>query len=116
MPNFKQDILRVAGDEPIEFIVIGDMGWEDYKNKPLYQKVKGKLLPWKEAIPYIDYEYNTGYGAPDCQAITAWTTNKVIFIWQYDGMTGVTSISRNPVPHMPSYHVAKGILKNSRRR
>ena len=104
MPNFKQDILRVAGDEPIEFIVIGDMGWEDYRSetKPPYQEIKGKLLSWEEAIPYIDYEYNTGYGAPECQAITAWTTNKVIFIWQYDGKTQVTSIPRNPVAHIPS--------------
>ena len=104
MSNFKQDILKVAGDEPIEFIVIGGMEWGDYhsEKRPPYQEIKGKLLSWEEAIPYIDYEYNTGYGSLDCQAITAWTANKVIFVWQFDGMTEVAFIPRNPVPHMPS--------------
>jgi hypothetical protein len=103
MANFKQDILEIAGDEPIEAIVIGEMGWSNYneKGKPNWKDIKGKLLPWHDAIPYLDYEYDTGFGAPDCQAINAWTASKVIFVIQYDGATMIESVPRNPIPHIP---------------
>ena len=103
MSKFSQDILEVAGDEVIEAIVIGNMGWGDYNSegKPNYQEIIGKVLSWQEALQYLDYEYNDGFGAPDCHAVTAWTANKVIFVWQYDGSTGVTSVPRNPIAHMP---------------
>lgn len=101
--TFKDNILEVAGKEEIIAIVIGEMGWEDYndKGKPEYKSVIGKLLTWKEAAPILDYSYNTGYGAPDCQAVIAWTETKVIFVVQYDGSTSIHSVPRNPVSHIP---------------
>ena len=103
MSNFAQDILNKTNGEMIEGIVIGEMGWVDYndKGKPEYKKSIGKLLSWEEAIPILDYEYNNGFGAPDCQAITAWTKNRVIFVSEYDGSTTICHIPRNPVAHMP---------------
>ena len=104
MSNFKEDILEEAGNEVIESIVIGDMGRNDYNDdgKPNYKDVNGKVLSWSDASPILDYEYDRGFGAPDCQAITAWTKSKVIFVYQYDGATGVVSVPRNPIEHNPN--------------
>jgi hypothetical protein len=105
MSNFKNDILEEAGDEPIEAIVIGEMGWGgDYnaEGKPAWDEVRGKILTWEEASPYLDYEYDDGYGATGCQAIAAWTKTRVLFVSQYDGSTTVESVYRNPTEHNPN--------------
>lgn len=104
MNNFKNDILKVAGDEPIESIVIGEMGWNTGYNsggKPAWSDVIGKILTWEKAMPYLDYEYSDDYGAPDCQAIAAWTKTRVLFVSQYDGSTSIESIYRNPTEYLP---------------
>lgn len=105
--TFAQDIQAEAGAEAIEGIVIGEMGWSgDYnaEGKPPWKHVAGKLISWAEARPLLDYEYDPGYGAPDCQAICAWTSTRVLFVSQYDGSTGLESMPRNPgdcAPSMP---------------
>jgi hypothetical protein len=103
MTRFKDDILEVTDDEPIIAIVIGEMGWSNYQEegKPEWKHIVGKLISWKEAEPFLDYEYDTGYGAPDCQAIYAWTQNWIIFVTQYDGATWVSRIPRNPINCIP---------------
>lgn len=102
--NLKQWIESEAGGEQIVGIVIGEMGWGDYGSAevPAYQSIpKGKLLSWDEAKEYLDYDFDSGYGAPGCQAVYAWTANKVIAIGQYDGATWPYSIPRNPIDVMP---------------
>ena len=105
MANLKQWVLSVAAKEKIEAVVIGNMGWSDYKLETIPEASQdksnwNKVLSWRKAAPLLDYEFDSGYGSPGCQAITVWTKSKVIFISQYDGSTGVTSVPRNPVdPH-----------------
>ena len=110
--NFKQDILREAGGEEIEGIVIGRRGWkgeedvvEKYVDAPDYSSVLSKILTWEEAAPYLDYEYNDnpGTGLPECNAIVAWTASKVIFVsfCEWDVTTDVQSVPRHPVAHEP---------------
>ena len=74
--TFATDIEEAAEGEPIEAIVIGEMGWEGYgdddRHAPGLAR-KGEILRWAEARPLLDYEYDRGFGAPDCQAIRAWT-------------------------------------------
>jgi hypothetical protein len=63
--------------EPIEAVVIGDMGWDDYGNDERHEAAlarKGEVLTWAEGRPLLDYEYDNGYGAPDCNAVWAWST------------------------------------------
>ena len=89
MVNFAEQILREAGEEAIEAIVIGARGWSSLdENAP--------VLNWEEAMPQLDYDYDSDYGGMDCHAIWAWTATRVLFVWQYDGMTGLTSVPRNP--------------------
>ena len=104
MANLKQWILDVADKEEIEGIVIGEMGWGDYnkENVPNYNEIpKGQLLTWKEAKHWLDYEFDSGFGAPGCNAIYAWTATKVIAICQYDGATNPYSIPRHPINVIP---------------
>ncbi len=44
----------------------------------------------------LDYEFNAGFGSPECHPIYAWTQRKVLFILEWDGSTGVLAAPRNP--------------------
>jgi hypothetical protein len=104
MSNFAEDIERAADGEVIEQAVIGQMGWGDYgkEHVPGYDEIpQGQLLPWKEARKFLDFEYDSGFGAPGCPAIYAWTPTKVLFVVQYDGSTWVTMVPRHPKDLMP---------------
>jgi hypothetical protein len=99
MSNFAQDIEEATGGEAIEGIVIGEMGWSDYneEGRLIPKDKKNVVLQWSEARPLLDYEYSTGYGAPECHAIYAYTATRVIYVYQYDGATGVVWLPRNPI-------------------
>lgn len=106
--NLLKSIIKAANGEPIEAVVIGNTGWDDdYKSEdiPNYDKQpKYQILSLDEATPWLNYEYDNGFGAPGCNAIYAWTPTKVIFISQYDGSTDVEIIPRHPnqcKPMMP---------------
>jgi hypothetical protein len=107
MANLSLWLLEAAAGEHIEAVVIGELGWGGFGHEqvPSYdQQPKNKVLTWAEALPWIDYEFDDGFGAPSCNAIHAWTANKVIFVSQYDGSTSVESVPRNPSdakPEMP---------------
>ena len=107
MSNFKDDLLAEAAGQTIEAICIGDMGWSDFNHEhiPNWKEVpRGKLLNWQEAAPLLDFNYSTGYGAPECPCVYAWTKDYVIFISQYDGSTCTNKVPRNPCdcdPQMP---------------
>lgn len=94
----------MSNNESVEGVVIGEMGWGDYNSEevPNYKdQPKGKVLSWEEAKKYLDYKFSAGYGAPECNAIYAWTPNWVIAISQYDGSTSPFKIPRHPVNIMP---------------
>jgi hypothetical protein len=105
MGNLKKWLLSEANNEEILGVVIGGMGWgPDYgkENVPNFDEIpKFKVLSWDKAKGFLDYDFDEGYGSPNCQAITAWTETKVIAISQYDGATGIFSLPRNPVDHDP---------------
>ena len=97
-------ITEEAAGETVLNVTIGKMGWGDFKSEgvPNYEECpKGKMLSWEEAKPWLMYEFDSDYGAPRCQALYAWTENKVIAIGQYDGMTWAYGIPRNPCDCMP---------------
>lgn len=98
--SFADDIERAAGGEAIEAIVIGPFGWggsyaEDRITRPAPAR-RGELLSWEHARPMLDYEYDPGFGAAECDAIYAWTSTRVLHVNEYDGATGVVAIPRHP--------------------
>ena len=100
--TFKQDILDVAGDEPILAIKFDYCSLLDnYSGRPdsrweATKHLTNKLCTWEELSPFLDYEYDRGYGSMDCHNIVAWTATKVIYIHEYDGSTTVVYLDRNP--------------------
>lgn len=99
MANLKGWILKAANGEAVEGVVIGEMGWGSYGSDgvPNYaQQPRNRVLTWQEALPWIDYEFEAGYGAPGCNAVYAWTASRVLFVSQYDGSTCINSVPRNP--------------------
>lgn len=105
MPTLKEWIECVADGEPVEAVVIGEMDWGRLRlfgGVPNYDaQPRGQVLSWDDALPWISYEFDDGYGAPGCNAITAWTPSWVIGVSQYDGSTSPFKVPRNPVAHMP---------------
>jgi hypothetical protein len=107
MSNLAKWIEATAEGEPIEAVVIGQMGWGDYGSDdvPRYaEQPKSTILTWEQARPWLDYEFDGGFGAPGCNAIHAWTANRVIYISQYDGATSANWVPRHPSavePTMP---------------
>ena len=104
MANLIEWIEEEANGEEIEGVVIGEMGYGDLNSKivPKYKKQpKGVLLSWDEAKKWLDYEFVSSFGMPECNAICAWTISKVITVGQYDGVTWVYSLPRNPIDYMP---------------
>lgn len=104
MTTLAEDFEAVASahEQSITHAVIGEMGWRDgdERHAPGLAR-RGEVLTWDEARPLLDYYYNAGYGAPDCQAIYAWTAERVLFISEYDGSTCVMSVPAAPVACMP---------------
>ena len=97
-------ITQTADNEPIEAVVLGEKGdlWYGKEEDEGEEKAPlGKVLSLSEAMPFIQYEFDNGYGAPECHAITAYTKSWVIFVVQYDGSTAPYRVPRNPIDHMP---------------
>ena len=107
MNSFADNILAEANGEDIESVVIGAFGYGKGWHAPDTEQViprekMGVALPWAGASVLLDYEYYTGFGAPNCHAVWAWTASRVIFVSTYDGSTSVTSVPRNPRDGTPS--------------
>ena len=107
MTTFAEDIERAAGGaERIEAVVIGPFGWGsiDDDNQKIPRSKLGRVLSWHEARSLLDYDYDDGFGAPDCHAVYVWTADEVLWVTQYDGATTIDSAPRNPrdcIPYMP---------------
>jgi hypothetical protein len=97
-------ITQLSEGEAVEAVVIGEMGWGNYKSEcvPDYDKQpKGKVLSWDDVVPLINYEFDNGFGAPQCNSICAWTKSWVISVSQYDGSTSPFRLPRHPIDFMP---------------
>lgn len=105
--SFAADIEAVAGDEPIEAVVVGSIedGFSSYyfpKGKPPVG-----ILTWEMARPFLDYSYSPGYGGAECAPVWVWTPTRVLFVGTYDGATWVDAVPRNPTEGDPN-HVGGG--------
>jgi hypothetical protein len=99
MSTFTDDIMAEADGEPIEAVVIGQAPWGGYSEDRIERKAparRNEVLSWEEARPMLDYDFDRGFGAPECDAIYAWTPTRVIFVREYDGSTGLDSLPRYP--------------------
>ena len=106
--SFAADLEDAAAPESIESVVIGAFGWgsgnddagaygfDRADRTPIAQTLKGRVLPWAQARPLLDYSYDDGFGAADCHAVYAWTPANVLYVVEYDGSTSIHSVPRSP--------------------
>jgi len=102
--------------EVVEAIVFGPWGWgsapidgEDWEPgfgepspPPVPFDKRGVVLTLDEAESYMEsWSFYGGYGSPDCYATYIWTNQRVIWVIQYDGSTGLDSAPRHPRGDMP---------------
>lgn len=101
-----EELKKMLNDgERIESIVFGDYGWSGY-NEPeppaIPVDLRGKPMEIDEAAKYMKtWSFYGGYGAPECYAVYIWTTERVMWVTQYDGATGLNFAPRNPSDTMP---------------
>lgn len=105
-------------NEVVEKIVFGPWGWgsrpdEEGNWEARYGEPKDSIptnrrgvpLCMEEAAPLMGgWSFLGGFGAPDCYATYIWTNQRVIWVTQYDGATGLDSMPRHPqdcIPDMP---------------
>ena len=95
-------------DEMVEALVFGPWGWDGYEElepQSVPPEKRGIVLKLKEAEPLMKgWSFEGGFGAPNCYAVYIWTNQRIIWVTQYDGSTGLDSCPRNPidiVPDMP---------------
>lgn len=98
-----KQIKRAAKGRPITACVIGAYGWDGYMESDagLPNQDRGVVLTWEQARPQLEYVMDTSFGAPECNAVYAWTEERVIFVCEYDGATGVVWVPRYPVECAP---------------
>jgi hypothetical protein len=112
--TFAEEIEELAAPESIQAVIIGPFGWSDDINeaepfgsdeieRPTPAR-RGVKLTWDEARPMLNYEYHRGYGSPGCDAIWAYTPTRIIFVWKYDGATGLSAVPRDPHDGVPEMY------------
>lgn len=118
--NAYNDLIEyLEENEVLEHIVFGSWGWGGYNepgcddvddecnelppNPPVPLGQRGVVHEFSpEVISWMNgWSFYGGYGAPDCYAVRVWTNQRVIWVTQYDGATGLDSAPRNPSNFMP---------------
>lgn len=93
-----------ARPENVEFAVIGEYSGSCRSDaQPFNDAPIGVVLPWDKARAFLLYEFDAGYGSPDCHPVIAWTATKVITIMEYDGAVSPAWFPRNPTDVKPTF-------------
>ena len=97
MSNMKEDILEAVKDElDIAIIMVTSDSCVSEENRKFPKELMNKSVILKDVIDYFDYYFDSGYGGQECHNFYIWTKLKVLFIWEYDGSTHISSVLRNP--------------------
>ena len=102
--TFAQEIEHIAQEykECPLTCVIGQFGWNGYKQNERGERAPtGETMTWEEARPFLDYNYDDNFGAPECHAVYVWTKNYILFVSTYDGATNIEAMPRNPMSCKP---------------
>jgi hypothetical protein len=105
MPTLKKWIEQERNGEEIIAIVFGKnhSWWDEDEEKSKLQIPYGKVLSYEEAEPFLNYEFDNGYGGEECHPIFAWTATRIFLIKCYDGATALEAIPRHPCECNPFF-------------
>jgi hypothetical protein len=104
MDNIRKWLIKAEQDlgETIEAIVVGmhyKAGPDDARDFD-----ENVVLSREAGLAKLDEEFDSEYGGADCYPMYAWTESYVFFIGEYDGMTRLSKIPRNPVNCIPDFN------------
>lgn len=99
MINLRKSIEEAANGEAIEACVVGTHN--DRRQVEAFPV--NVVLPWADVAPFLDYEYDNGYGGAGCHPVYAWTASRVIFVHEYDGATRPYWVPRHAVNIVPMF-------------
>lgn len=105
--NLAQRIEELADGEDISGVVIGGvvigLGDNQSEGEAPPESLRGHLLPWEVGRPYLDHDFEAGYGQYGCPPVYAWTESWVIFVADYDGYLSVRRLPRWPRSVHPQF-------------
>lgn len=108
--NMKEDILEAVKEElDTAIIMVTSDSHVSEENRKFPKDFIGKPVMLKDVIDYFDYNFYSGYGEQECHEFYIWTKLEVLFIWEYDGSTHISSVPRNPPSFSPSDTHNKGL-------
>lgn len=93
--NMLAEIRAKTGDEYIEGVVFGKWkkGWPGTEPETL---PPSGVLTIEQAEPFLDREFDGGYGCFEGFYFTAWSKSLVVFWGTYDGAQWIEAVPRNP--------------------
>lgn len=101
MPTMKDWIKEQASGEAVEAIVFVEAAAYSWKTKGLtaFPRLK-TVMTWQEALPFMEYEFQPGYGGLTCHCFIAWTASWVIKSDDYDGWQRPVRYPRSPAVYL----------------
>jgi hypothetical protein len=109
MSNAYAELIEFLEDgETVESIVFGEFGWGDNYAEPhpypVPETLQCTMLTLEDAKPLMEgWQFDGGFGAPECYPVYVWTNKRVIFVSEYDGSTHLNSVPRNPEACDPQF-------------
>lgn len=96
--------------EVVEGIVFGewaDGGSHDELYVPLDKR--GVVLSLAEAEPFMQgWQFSGRFGGAECHPVHIWTTQRVLWVHEYDGSTRLASAPRHPRKAWPQFDGGDG--------
>jgi hypothetical protein len=102
--NLKTELEAAEAEagELVFAIVVGRHDRDAYyhKSPTAYENV---VLSREDGLALLDQDYDNGYGGADCRPFYAYSQNRIYFVSEYDGATGLGWMPRHPVDCKPSF-------------
>lgn len=98
--NLAVDLEKLA-DGPIIKVALGKH--YDDEVAPDGEPI-GRPLTWAIARPYLDDDYDSGYGGAHCRPFIAWTMRSIYVVNEYEGSTRIMRVPRHPEETMVGFY------------
>lgn len=101
--NLKTELEAAEAEagEPVFAIVVGRHDHADWRAEPAANE--NVVLSREDGMALLDQDYDNGYGGADCRPFYAYSQNRIYFVSEYDGSTGLGWMPRHPVDGKPSF-------------
>ena len=82
----------------IQWIKFFEDPWLFYGEHQWQNVPYGVVLNMKDAEPYLNIAFDSGFGSQQVPNFNAWSEDTVYFVHEYDGSSSLASAERFPYP------------------